>query len=341
MKAVLIGVGMVGDTHALSCRDSDKVSLHGVCASSLASADRYAAHLFADHGMQVKAYADVAAVAADPEVDFVILATPPNTRFAPIETLVAAGKPILLEKPVARDLDEAKRVVAMCEGRVPLGLVFQHRMRAASIALAERLPAMGQLHSAHITVPWWRDQSYYDEPGRGTYEKDGGGVLLTQAIHTLDLALSLTGPATHVQAFSRTTKTHEMEAEDFVSAGLEFANGAVGAMHATTASYPGAPETITLNCAEASAVLARGVLTVHWRNGRTEEVGETAATGGGANPMAFSHAWHQGVIEDFVEALKNNRPPMVAGAEALKVHALIDAIVRSSEAQRMVEVAHV
>lgn len=341
MKAVLIGLGMVADTHALACRDSDAVTLHGVCARRPASAQRYAEKLAAEHGITVQTYADVAEVAADPQVDFVILATPPNTRMGPIETLAAAGKPILLEKPVERDLQAAKAVVDLCEGRVPLGLVFQHRMRAASIALAEKLPELGALQSVHIDVPWWRDQAYYDAPGRGTYAQDGGGVLLTQAIHTLDLALSLTGPVTHVQAFARTAKTHRMEAENFVSAGLEFANGAVGTLHATTANFPGAPETITLNCAKASAVLARGELVLHWRDGRTENYGAAASTGGGANPMAFSHAWHQAVIEDFAQALKTNRPPMVTGHEALKVHGLIDALIRSSEQRKMVEVPHV
>ncbi len=341
MKAVLIGLGMVADTHALACRDSDAVTLHGVCARRPASAERYAARLQAEHGMTVKVYRDVQEVAKDPEVGFVILATPPNTRLEPLEVLARAGKPVLLEKPVERDLEAARQVVALCDGRIPLGLVFQHRMRAASIALAEKLPSLGALQSAIITVPWWRDQSYYDAPGRGTYAQDGGGVLLTQAIHTLDLALSLTGPVTHLHAMSRTTKTHQMEAEDFVSAGLEFENGAVGSLTATTANFPGAPETITLNCAEASAVLARGDLTLHWRDGRTEAFGATAATGGGANPMAFSHEWHQAVIEDFVEAVKHDRPPIVTGHEALKVHALIDALVRSSADQEMVKVSDV
>lgn len=341
MKVVLIGLGMVGDTHALACRDSAQVTLHGVCARREQSAARYAARVSDEFGMQVKTYRDVAEVAADPEVDFVIFATPPNTRLVPLETLVAAGKPILLEKPIERTLAAARSVVSLCEGRVPLGLVFQHRMRDASIALAQKLPNLGAIQSVLVNVPWWRAQSYYDAPGRGTYAQDGGGVLLTQAIHTLDLMLSLTGPVSRVQAMTRTTKTHQMEAEDFVSAGLEFANDAVGALQATTANYPGLPETITLNCAEATAVLARAELTLHWRDGRVERFGAQASTGDGANPMAFSHSWHQRVIEDFAQALTEGRAPMVTGREALRVHALIDALTRSSAAEGMAEVADV
>ncbi|WP_298293125.1 Gfo/Idh/MocA family oxidoreductase [uncultured Litoreibacter sp.] len=341
MNAALIGTGMVADTHVLACRDSDKVALAGVCATSIASARRYADRLDAEYGLQVQAYDDVAAVADDPSVDFAIIATPPNARLDIVRALAEAGKPILMEKPLERNLEAATALVTLCDGRVPFGIVFQHRVREASIALLEKLPLLGPVQVVEITVPWWRDQSYYDAPGRGTYTQDGGGVLITQAIHTLDLALSLVGPVSSVQAFARTSASHEMEAEDFVSAGLEFANGAIGSLHASTASYPGGAEVITLHCAHASAVLGNGVLTLNWRDGRTEQVGARAATGGGADPMAFTHAWHQSIIEDFSEAVKHGRPPLVPGREALQVHALIDALTLSSKERKLIEVPHV
>ncbi|MEM7472721.1 MAG: Gfo/Idh/MocA family oxidoreductase [Pseudomonadota bacterium] len=342
MKAVLVGLGMVADMHALSCLDSDKVTLHGICARRQATAAAYAQKLLQSFGMEVRIYRDIAEIAADPEVDFVIIATPPSAREALIAPLVEAGKPILLEKPVARTLEEARKVVSICAGRVPLGMVFQHQMRAGSEKLGELMPLLGALHSVQIDVPWWRPQSYYDEPGRGTYAQDGGGVLLTQAIHILELALSLTGPAARVQAMARTSATHKMEAEDFVAAGVEFANGAVGVILATTANFPGATESITLNCAQGSAVLARGVLDIHWRDGRHGSFGaEDDGSGGGADPMAFKHGWHQAVIEDFVAAVLGGQAPRVTGQKALQVHALIEALIRSSSAGKMVEVAHV
>ena len=105
---------------------------------------------------------------------------------------------------------------------------------------------------------WWRPQSYYDEPGRGTLSRDGGGVLLTQAIHTLDLFLSLAGPVAEVAAFSGTTPLHRMEAEDIVGAALRFGNGALGTLDATTASYPGFPERMEIVGDKATAVLSGG-----------------------------------------------------------------------------------
>ncbi len=146
---------------------------------------------------------------------------------------------------------------------------------------------MGELAAANVICPWWRPQSYYDEPGRGTLARDGGGVLITQAIHTLDLLLSLTGPVAEVAAICATSRLHRMETEDFVGAGLRFGNGALGALLATTAAFPGFPERIELIGTKATAVLAAGVLTLHHQDGRTENIGEEQGTGGGADPWPF------------------------------------------------------
>jgi predicted dehydrogenase len=331
-NAVLIGVGMVADTHRLALEASGLARLHAVCARRQDRADEYAAA----HGIKALTLAEAA---ADPDIDFAIIATPPNARADIVAAMANAGKPILMEKPVERGLVAATAIVERCEAAgVPLGIVFQHRMREASQKLARLMAdkALGDLALAEINVPWWRDQGYYDTPGRGTIAQDGGGVLITQAIHTLDLALSLTGPVTQVQALARTTKLHNMEAEDVVAAGLDFANGAVGTLTATTASFPGGAESITLHCTQASARLQSGEVHIHWQDGRTETYGAIAATGGGADPMAFTHEWHQGILDDFVRSLEEGRPPLVTGRAALKTHALIEGLMESSiEGKRM------
>ena len=130
-----------------------------------------------------------------------------------------------------------------------------------------------------------------------------------------------------------------METEDFVSAGLEFANGAVGAMMATTANFPGGPESLTLNFAEASATLTAGNLTVRTLAGETITEGEASQGGGGADPMAFPFDWHAAQIADFAEAVQNGRDPVSTGHSALHVHRLIDALMRSSSEARRVTVA--
>ena len=338
LTTALIGTGMVARTHVAAIMDSYAVTLKGVCARRPERAQSFADEV----GDGLMVYADAAAIAADRNIDFAIIATPPDARLDLIKPLAEAGKPILLEKPMARNAAEAEQVVELCEqAGVPLGIVFQHRMRAASLKATEmvRFGDLGALGLVEIAVPWWREQSYYDEPGRGTYARDGGGVLIRQAIHTIDLALSLTGPVQTVQAMLGTTRFHEMESEDVAVAGLRFANGALGTLTASTASFPGTAETMTLLFDKASLHLGSGVLGGSWRDGRTETFGAQGGTGGGADPMAFTHDWHQGIIEDFADALTNGRPPIVTGRQALASHQLIEALTQSSEQGRLVEVA--
>lgn len=336
MKAALVGLGMVSRTYGEALRASDSVSLASAYAPSLDSQERF---ICAFPDVCDRIARDVQEIADDPDVDFVIVTTPPNARWEIVECLAAAGKPILMEKPIERTLEAATAIVDLCDTLdVPLGIVLQHRARPVVAALRERLNNLGALIAVELYVPWWRPQPYYDEPGRGTYERDGGGVLISQAIHTLDLMLSLTGPVTEVTAMCATTAFHSMEAEDFVTAGLGFANGAVGHVFATTASFPGTGETIRLHCQHGSAYLAAGVLRIDYQDGRTEEIGTATSSGAGADPMAFTSDWHQAVIEDFADAIATNRPPMVPGREALMVHGLITAIEEAGRSGQRVSV---
>lgn len=327
---------MVAGTHVAACREAESVELSAVWGRDAEKARAFAS----DHGV-ARVHDSLDALAGDPDLDFVIVATPPDARMEIIEALAAAGKPILLEKPVERDLSAARRIVKTCrEAEVPLGVVFQHRARKASTALKRAIDdgKLGRITNVEIRVPWWREQSYYDADGRGSYTRDGGGVLITQAIHTIDLALWLLGPVAAVQARLHLTPLHEMEAEDWAGALLQFRWGAVGTLMATTAAYPGGAESLFLQGTKGAAKLSEGVLTMHFLSGRSEKVGESAQTGGGADPMAFTHAWHQAAIEDFTQALTTGRAPLAPGDEALWSHALIGAMEEASRTGTVVEV---
>lgn len=330
----IVGAGMVARTHVAACAAAGStVRLKGIFSRSGKSAKALAEYAFELTGDYPALYASIEELAGDSDVDFVIIATPPNVRQEVIKPLADAGKHILLEKPIARNTDEAQGIVSLCrDANITLGIVFQHRMREASMKAMDLVSSgrLGDLAVAELVVPWWREQSYYDEPGRGTYSRDGGGVLISQAIHTIDLALSLTGPVSSVLAMAKTSKFHQMESEDFVVAGLEFANGAVGSMVASTASFPGSTESISLHFQKASLHLQAGQLIVSWQGGETETFGEAASSGGGADPMAFTHEWHQGIIENFVDSLDNQKQPIASGLEALNAHELIDAAIRSA-----------
>ena len=339
----LIGAGMIAPTHVAAL-----AALHSALRLDvvISRTPDHAAPLAAlYHGPAPRFAADLADVTDNPDIAFAIVATPPSVRIDLIETLAKAGKHILLEKPLARTLAEARTVVEICDRHgVTLGVMFQHRALPASQAAAARIAsgALGRLGLVEINVPLWRDQSYYDALGRGTYARDGGGVLLTQAIHTIDLALSLTapvaGPVAKVQALTATTPLHRMEAEDYAVAGLTFAAGATGSLVASTATFPPGPETIALHFEHASLRHSRHALEIAWRDGRIERESFGAAEPGKGGPVVADHALHQAVIADFAAALGAGRPPMATGRAGLAAHRLIDAIERASRTGAAAEI---
>ncbi len=331
----VIGLGMASLPHGKSLKAlEDRVDVRAVFSRSAERREAFAQRF------SMPAVERVEDIFDDPLIDMVVLSTPPDARLAFIEELARRQKHILMEKPVERTTAAATRIVDRChDAGVKLGIVFQHRFRDASKALQDRLRAgdLGDIQTVQLAVPWWRPQSYYDEPGRGTFSRDGGGVLISQAIHSLDLMLSLTGPVAEVTAIAGTSGLHHMESEDFVGAGMRFANGAFGSIMATTAGYPGGTESLTLVGDRGTAILTGGELALAFQDGRREDIGETTGSGGGADPMAFPHDWHQRLIENFLDALDEDRAPTPSGRDALAVHRLIDAMMLSSRERRHVK----
>lgn len=273
-------------------------------------------------------------ILGDPGVQAVLVLTPPNTHLELVQRAARAGKHVLVEKPLDIDLPRATALVQACEDAgVQLAVMLQHRLREGASRLRALLTsgALGELVSAAAFVRWWRPQSYYEEPGRGTLARDGGGVLMTQAIHTLDLLLSLTGLPERVSGTAHTSAVHHMQCEDTAAALLHYAGGAVAVVQATTAAYPGYAERIEINGTRGTATLEGGGLSVHLADGERINVPASAGGGGGgADPMAFDHAPHRAVLQDFIQAVRAGRTPGVCGRSALGVHRLIDTIMASA-----------
>lgn len=333
----VVGAGMAAKPHALALKAlADRIEVRGIYRRDQAARAAFCAEYGFPPAESLNALLD------DPNVDALLILTPPDARQDLVTAAAKAGKHVLMEKPVERTTAAAERIVRCCESAgIRLGIVFQHRFRAASQKLAEAIGSgsLGGVQAVQLSVPWWRPQGYYDHPGRGTLAHDGGGVLLTQAIHSLDLMLDLCGPVAEVAAIAMTTGMHRMETEDFVGAGLRFTNGAAGALMATTAFYPGEAEALVVACEKATATLKAGTLTLEWLEGGQESFGEQkAASGGGADPMAFPFDWHKAQIAEFVEAVQAGRDPASSGRTALRVHRLIEALLRSSREGRKVEV---
>ena len=332
----VVGTGMAAKPHALALNDLTDI----IDVKAIYSRNKDKCYLFAKN-YNFKIANSIQDISENNEIDMIILITPPNQRLELVKEFSKNGKHILMEKPIERSTKQAEEIVKICEkDNVMLGIVLQHRFRQSSIKLKNLIDenALGCIHSVQVNIPWWRDQSYYDEPGRGTYERDGGGVLISQAIHTLDLMINLIGEVKEVQAIANTTSFHSMESEDFVAGGLKFKNGAVGSLMASTSSYPGYPESIVLNCEKGSVKLESGSLIINWQNNKVEEFGETSGTGGSADPMAFPYDWHKSLIKDFALSITSNQSGFVSGREALKVHQLIDALISSSKNGKVVKI---
>lgn len=333
----IVGLGMAVAPHARSLTDlADRVRVVGAYSPTAIRRQSFAEA----YGFPVTD--DLDGLIASPAVGAVLVLTPPNTHLDVVARAARAGKHVLLEKPVEITTARAEELVALCRARgVRLGVVLQHRYRPAGLRLKEHLATgqLGQLVGASADVCNWRPQTYYDQPGRGTLARDGGGVLLTQAIHTLDLMIHLAGLPAEVAAFAATSPLHRMETEDLVGAAFRFPNGALGAVAATTAAFPGYPERIQLIFANGTAFIKGARLRVALQDGGIEDFIPDEATGGtGADPMAFPHTQHRAVLAGFLDAIEADRDPPITGEEALQVHRLIDAILRSSAERRFVAV---
>jgi predicted dehydrogenase len=273
---------------------------------------------------------DLAAAIADPRVDAVLILTPTNAHLEIAEAAFAAGKHVLCEKPLDATLERAERLVE--SGRradCRLGMMLQLRFRDASRRLKTLLEtgALGDVQAATMTVPWWRPQAYYDEPGRGVKARDGGGVLLIQAIHTLDLFRWCVGIDSVEAAMVRTTSLHKMETEDYATALVRLGNGAPGTIIATVAAFPGGPEQIMVIGSKGIARMDGSNLRVSFLDGTEDVVQDTSGSGSGSGFMTFSHEPHKAVISDFLDAIEQGRDPAIPGEEALATQRVIETII--------------
>jgi UDP-N-acetyl-2-amino-2-deoxyglucuronate dehydrogenase len=329
-RLALVGLGMAVTPHAKSLLDlADRVEVAAAYSPSEARRSAFGQRF------PFPLSDDLDGILADRSIDSVAVLTPPNTHLDLVRRAAAAGKHVLLEKPLEITTGRAVELVEACaRAGVTLGVVLQHRFRPAAQKLAAlmREGALGEIVGCSTSIRNWRPQGYYDQPGRGTRARDGGGVLLTQGIHTLDLMLSLAGPVVEVAGFATTTPIHRMETEDLVCAAVRFANGGLGTIDATTTAFPGFPERIELTGTRATAVIGGTELRVRYHDGRTvEHAGDGGAAGAGADPMAFPHDWHRALLADFLDAVALGRDPAISGAEALRVHCLIDALLDAAD----------
>ncbi|MGE4221074.1 MAG: Gfo/Idh/MocA family protein [Alphaproteobacteria bacterium] len=339
MRVAMVGLGMAVTPHARSLMDvADRVEVAYAYAPSAERRRSFAARF------PFPTVDSLDPILADPSVAAVLLLTPPNTHLDLARRIAAAGKHLLMEKPLEVSPARAEALVRDCRAAgIRLGIVFQHRFRPSGDRLRALIAEgrLGRPVGASAFVNLWRPQSYYDEPGRGTLARDGGGVLLTQAIHTIDQFLSYAGMPAEVTGYAVTSPVHRMETEDTVAASLRFATGAIGNLGASTAAYPGFAERIELIGTLGTAVIDGTALHARFQDGTEVQAGDGDESDGwtGADPMAFGHDMHRALIVDFLDAVRDGRDPRVTGEAALNAHRLIAAILHSAAEGRPVRLA--
>lgn len=328
LKVAMIGLGMAAGHHARALLDlSDQVECVAAYSPTAARREAFSAQY------PIPVADDLDAIFTDRAIDAVLIVTPPSTHLELVRRAVATDKHILLEKPLEVSWDRSEAIVNVAShAGLVLGVVLQNRFRPAALALdlIVRTGRLGRLVEASAAIRNWRPQSYYDVEGRGTRSRDGGGVLLTQGIHTIDLLLSYAGSPKDVFSFVRTTPIHAMETEDLVTAAFSFESGAIGTLNATTCAYPGLPDRIELIGTQGTAVLSGDTLEASFMDGTVASFGGEKSIGAGADPMAFGHDMHRALIGNFLGAVRGDETLRVSGADALKAHRFIEMILAAS-----------
>jgi len=337
----IVGAGNIAAAHIDAVGADPRARLLGITADRVAQADALAER----HG--IRHYPDVADIAADPEVDLVAVCTPSGAHLEPALTAIRGGKHVIVEKPLEVTSERARALVAEADAAgVVLSTIFNSRFADAN-AFVRRAVAdkrLGRMVQGDAYVKWFRDQAYYDSADwRGTLRLDGGGALMNQAIHHLDLLLWIMGPVREVFAYADTLTHEGLEVEDTLVAVFRYESGALGHIAAATSLWPGRPKLLQIHGEDGVAVVEDDML-VDWRTraGGEAERDEVLAryggqaTGGAADPTAISFENHRRQYHDVFDALATGRKPAIDGREGIRAIEVIEAFYRSVREHRPV-----
>jgi len=340
VRFAIIGVGNIATFHSKAISMVDGAELVAVHSRTQETGEAFAK----EHNCAYESTLE--SLLARNDIDAVAITTPSGTHTDLGIAAARAGKHILCEKPLDITVEKVDALVNACdEAGVLLGAIFQSRFGTGSQALKRAIDSgrFGQLTQCSAYIPWFRSNEYYASAGwRGTWELDGGGALMNQGIHAIDLLLWLAGDVTEVSARCQTL-IRPIEVEDNATAWLQFAHGGLGVIQGSTACYPGESRRIEIKGERGSVTLIDDVPTF-WdfdearpEDDEVKSLQEGAKIGGGASdPKAISVEGHRVQYEDFVGAVREGRQPAIPGREGRKAVALIRAIYQSSETKQVV-----
>lgn len=339
----VIGCGMIANFHAKAIADIRGAKLTACFDMFPKSADRLASET------GCTPYHKLDEMLADPQVDIVTICTPSGAHMEPAVQAANAGKHVIVEKPLEITLKRCDKIIEACKkNKVVLSTIFPSRFHESSQLIKGAIDSgrFGCLTIGDAYVKWYRTQEYYDSGAwRGTWKLDGGGALMNQAIHSVDLLAWLMGDVTEINAQTATLAHKRIEVEDVAMATLRFKNGALGVIEATTAAYPGSLKRIEIHGSDGSAVLEEEDIKTWEFAKQTRKdaallkrmAGKTETGGGAADPTAIGHHGHTELFKDVIKAIKNKTKPAIDGKEGRRSVEIILAIYKAAESGRAVK----
>jgi predicted dehydrogenase len=337
MRVGIVGTGAVAWKHA----DAYKNIGYTIRACTNTNAER--GRKFAE-ATGAEFLATVEELCQHPEIDIVDVCTFPSYRLQAVELCAKNKKHVLVQKPMAVDLETAGKMIVLArDAGIQLGVISQHRFDDSFLFLKKAITEgrLGQILQADAYVKWWRAAEYYARPIKGSWTVEGGGALISQAVHQVDLLLHLIGPVDEVFGYWNLGTVHSIESEDLLNAVLHYSSGALGVIQAATSLWPGYPERIEIHGTKGSAIVTGDQLTtwdVQNDVGDHSPVGSHAASGASV-PMAISVVPFERQLSDFGEACKAGRPPACSGLDGFRALQLVRGIYTSCSEGRKVEIS--
>ncbi|HEY6392316.1 MAG TPA: Gfo/Idh/MocA family oxidoreductase [Bryobacteraceae bacterium] len=334
MRVGIIGTGAISHKHAQAYKNIgyELTACTDINAESgRAFADRYGCQF-------VPAYEELC---RHPRVDYVDVCTFPDFRLQPIQLCAAAKKHVQVQKPISTNLATAREMIDTAKSAgIQLGVVSQHRFDDSTQFLRRALDAgrLGKILQADAYVKWFRSAAYYSRAIKGSWAAEGGGALMNQAIHQVDILLWLTGGISEVFGYWQLGALHKIESEDVVTAILKYSSGATGVIQASTAFWPGYPERVEIHGTKGAAVISGDKLTtwdVENDSGEPAPVDREVASGA-SDPMAISLAPFERQFLDFGDAIRTGRKPLSSGEDGYKAIELVISVYESCRGGRVV-----
>ncbi len=340
----IVGIGVISGVHARGIEATGRGKVAACFSRSRDRADGFAQEF------GCRAYSSYGEFLADPDLDVVSICTPSGAHLEYALEAAEAGKHLMIEKPIEVTLDRCDRIIEACRKHdVVLAGVFQSRFYEVSQLIKRAIDSgrLGKLILGDSYTKWFRSMEYYTKEGswHGTWDLEGGGVLMTQGSHSIDLLQWFMGPVEAVQAFTGTLGRPGIEVEDTAVAGLRFANGALGSIEGSTAVYPGFDRRVELYGTEGSIIVVRNNIAAWSFTEETEEdaeirrkhaLVETAENKAASDPTAVQHEGHRRQYADMIEAIETGGKPLVDGEEARKAVEIIMAVYESARTQKVV-----